>query len=212
MQIRCFTNSAPVYVCNDMQVMYYVGVQLDITAPPTPKHDHIPAQHQSSRFQPTQDGLNQQDGFGTRDGQQSKQYQTDPQQEQVQRLAPLQSPAASEQAQHHQQPEGMSSSTDAAAEKQERQQEQPQAQQQECHEGHRQLLHRQSAPAGSSFAAAAARATMLPDVSHLHINTHASHAAQKLAGLPECGEVRRVGISVLLVTVLWNPSAALQTL
>ena len=155
-----------------------------------------------ARFQPTQDGLNQQDGLGTTDGQRSKQYQTDPQQEQVQRLAPLQSPAASEQAQHQQQPQGLSSSPDAAAGKQQEQQQQEQ--QQQCHEGHRQLLHQQSAPAGSSFAAAAARAAMLPDVSHLHINTHASHAAQKLAGVPECGEVKRVGISVLLVTVLWT--------
>ena len=57
--------------------------------------------------------------------------------------------------------------------------------------GHRQLLTRQSAPAGSLAAAAAARAALLPDrfQHRLHVHAAAAHHHTPLGDLPECGQV-----------------------
>ena len=207
-----------------LQVMYHVGVQLDITAPPTPKTAHSP-----SRLSQPQSGNGAQEGKNAHSNQQAvhscdiplPQSSTQkgenalsiqqgalslgaPQNGAGQRPAPLQSPAASEQAQDYQQPATTSDSIDIPSGQQQQRQQQQQIQkrqqqdQQQLDQQHqsptgqqRQLLQRQSAPAGNAFAAAAARA-MLPDVSHLHINTHASHAAQKVLDLPECGEVSKL--------------------
>ena len=59
--------------------------------------------------------------------------------------------------------------------------------------GHRQLLTRQSAPAGSLAAAAAARAALLADhfQHRLHVHAAAVHHHTPLGDLPECGQVCR---------------------
>ena len=197
-----------------LQVLYHVGVQLDITAPPTPKTPKTkqpPASHQPSRLSTGQPGSSAQEGESALSASEAVHSLGPSQDEQTQRPAPLQapaaserpqqSPAASEQPQDYQQPATVSDSIDIPTGQQQRHQQQQnrsqdqqqldQQQQQSPSGSQRQLLQRQSAPAGSGFAAAAARAAMLPDVSHLHINAHASHASQKAVELPECSEVSK---------------------
>lgn len=165
---------------SDGQVMFFVGVQLDITAPPTPK---------TTSQQPSWAPLPQHGCAHT-----PIDHKTDYSRLTVGSKPPkamlLQSPAASDQAQ------GSLDSLESAAAEHDSQQ---QAEAQSPMEGNRQLLQRQSAPAGSTMAAAADRAAMLPDVSHLQINTHVSHPVNGFVDLPECGEVRLVWLLFCLV-------------
>lgn len=207
-----------------LQVMYYVGVQLDISAPLTPKHSQSSVHHQPNAILLAQDGSNAPDSHDQRQKAQvcSKELESQPdvRDGQLQQPTPLQSPAASENVQQHHKPHGVDDSMVAPVGQQTQQHRQQQQHssdvqstpnsnvtsqqlQQEQQQGAasertRQLLHRQSAPAGSAFATAAARAAMLPDVSHLHVSTHGLSSPQELVELPECGQVSSVFLYMLL--------------
>lgn len=191
--------------------MFFVGVQLDITAPPTPKANA----NSQSPLHPTP----VQAPRAAAAGQQSDDVQQPP--------APP-SPAAAQEAQAQQPlPHGQTAAA-VEVDSQLNHQEIPQSQQhpaqapspQAAEPGvgpaqssgeqsgqvpasqiaetaaslpgsPRQLLTRQSAPAGSPLAAAAARAALLPDsYDHaLHVQTKAARQRALLAEVPECGEV-----------------------
>lgn len=198
---------APIRSANG-QVLYFVGVQLDITLPPTPKHAQ-PSANQHSTDSPIQARSTTSNSTASDTQHQTQtpahtiahQTQLPSVSGQMRSPAPLQSPAASAHVQQHQQPSsaeqtGLLDSNDRLG--QHRQQKSVSipdgaevALQQHAaeNEGNRQLLQWQSAPAGGGFAAAAARAAMLGNVSHLRISTHAQASQRQSQDLPECGEV-----------------------
>ncbi|DBA83421.1 TPA: hypothetical protein ACH3X2_006558 [Trebouxia sp. C0005] len=182
------------------EVMFFVGVQLDITAPPTPRAAPFTQQSQSqSRFAPSI-------GFADTDRQLAATADAQ-ESDTAQQPAMLPSPAASLQAQSQALPCQSSQHSHTGAQHQDPAEASAQSDrhssQQPCvpyvaeanvgpqQAGHRQLLTRQSAPAGSLAAAAAARAALLPDhfQHRLHVHAAAAHYHTPLGDLPECGQV-----------------------
>lgn len=180
------------------EVMFFVGVQLDITAPPTPKAASSTQQQFQSHFAPT---------VGSPDADSQLAATADPQEsDTAQQPTMLPSPAASLQAQsqalpcqstqhshtgaQHQDPAEASAQSNSHSSQQPFVPHSAEANVGPQQAGHRQLLTRQSAPAGSLAAAAAARAALLPDhfQHRLHVHAAAVHHHTPLGDLPECGQ------------------------
>ncbi|DBA87821.1 TPA: hypothetical protein ACH3X1_004819 [Trebouxia sp. C0004] len=175
------------------EVVFFVGVQLDITAPSTPRAAPSTQQQSQSRFAPMVDSA---------DADRQLAATAHPQEsDTAQQPTMLPSSAASLQAQsqasqhshtspQHQDPAESSVQSDSHSSQQLSVPHSAEANYGPQQAGHRQLLTRQSAPAGSLAAAAAARAVLLPDqfLHRLHVHPAAAHHHTPLGDLPECGQ------------------------